>query len=63
LLSQHHEVTVYEAENRLGGHSNTVPTQGATLLPIAATIWSARTARILIYPAAPFIRFHAAMNS
>ena len=28
LLSQRHDVVLYEAENRLGGHSNTVTVEG-----------------------------------
>ena len=41
LLDQRHSVTVYEAEARLGGHSNTVPVpwRGRTI-PVDTGFWS-----------------------
>jgi hypothetical protein len=42
LLSQRHDVTVYEQENRLGGHSHTVDAPGATPVDTGFIVYNDR---------------------
>ena len=35
LLSKHHEVTVFEKDDRIGGHTNTVDLSGWALIPVS----------------------------
>jgi hypothetical protein len=42
LLSQRHDVTVYEQENRLGGHSHTVNAPGATPVDTGFIVYNDR---------------------